>query len=228
MMISKSTFWRAMRLLVLVSIAFVVIINEREWLAVLPAALLHEAGHYIAARLCGAPTGGIRMDLLGARIEVRGILSYGKEFAVACGGPVMNLLSAAMVFGLQQQALLKDTEAVSFFLRFPRFRAFEPFAGGYAGRWANALDCLIRVVLSLRGKYLSEDHHHPVSCSSVAFGSIRLALGISHDFSLYFHTDPALSVHVSRRPAEGGMKFFACHKRRLRYDIRRRLDLIMV
>jgi len=115
MMISKSTFWRAMRLLVLVSIAFVVIINEREWLAVLPAALLHEAGHYIAARLCGAPTGGIRMDLLGARIEVRGILSYGKEFAVACGGPVMNLLSAAMVFGLQQQALLKDTEALSLF-----------------------------------------------------------------------------------------------------------------
>ena len=115
-MMNKSTFRKTIRLFCLLSFTLIVIVVEREWLVVLPAALLHEGGHFLAARLCGAETKGLRFDLLGARMEVGGLLSYGKEFTIACGGPLMNLLCAAALYKLQKQGLVGDSQAASLFL----------------------------------------------------------------------------------------------------------------
>jgi Zn-dependent protease len=61
------------------------------------AALLHELGHAAVAWGCGVPVKTLRLDLFGARMELGGMLSYGRELAVAAGGPLANLLSAALV-----------------------------------------------------------------------------------------------------------------------------------
>jgi stage IV sporulation protein FB len=63
----------------------------------IPAAvLLHELGHLAAARLWGVRVDGLRLDLLGARLSLRGTVSYGQEMAVAAGGPAVNLLTAVL------------------------------------------------------------------------------------------------------------------------------------
>lgn len=60
------------------------------------AALLHEAGHLLAARLLGIPLGRFRLGLRGARLEVKGrMLSYGEEWLLAAAGPLFSLLGAA-------------------------------------------------------------------------------------------------------------------------------------
>lgn len=59
------------------------------------AALLHEMGHVVAARLCRVRISGMRLDLFGARLQLPGLLSYRQESAVALGGPAANLLTAA-------------------------------------------------------------------------------------------------------------------------------------
>ena len=80
--------------------------REREWLYILPAALIHEGGHYLAALVCGVHVKGIRLDLLGARMEISGLLSYGREFFVAMGGPLMNLLSVAVTHFLMKTGVI--------------------------------------------------------------------------------------------------------------------------
>ncbi len=65
-------------------------------LLTLAAALLHELGHLLAARLLKIPLGQLRLDFLGARMEVRGrMLSYGEEWLLAAAGPMISLLAAA-------------------------------------------------------------------------------------------------------------------------------------
>lgn len=64
------------------------------------AALLHELGHAAVAWGCGIPVRSLRLDLFGARMELGGVLSYGRELAVAAGGPLVNLLSAALAYPL--------------------------------------------------------------------------------------------------------------------------------
>ncbi len=68
--------------------------GDREWIAVLGAAALHEGGHLLAARLCGVRVKGFRFGILGARMALDGLLPYGKEFFIAAGGPLINLLCA--------------------------------------------------------------------------------------------------------------------------------------
>ncbi|MBR5124673.1 MAG: hypothetical protein IKU90_06025 [Clostridia bacterium] len=64
---------------------------------VVVAALLHELGHAVAAWGLGAPIRSLRLDLFGARMELGGMLSYGQEWMIAMGGPLVNLLSAVLV-----------------------------------------------------------------------------------------------------------------------------------
>lgn len=90
--------------------------QEREWLYILPAALLHEGGHYLAALTCGAKVKGLRMDLLGARMEVDGLLSYGKELFIAAGGPLVNFVTAALAYLLVSRGLLPDGEGAALFI----------------------------------------------------------------------------------------------------------------
>ena len=67
---------------------------------IIAAAVLHELGHAAAAWGWGVPIKTLRLDLFGARMELGGMLSYGDELAVAAGGPLVNLLSAALVLPL--------------------------------------------------------------------------------------------------------------------------------
>ena len=65
-------------------------------LVTLIAALLHELGHLLAARLLKIPLGELRLGFLGARIEVRGrMLSYGEEWLLCAAGPLTSLAFAA-------------------------------------------------------------------------------------------------------------------------------------
>ena len=60
------------------------------------AAALHECGHLGAARVLHIPFGQMKLDFLGARLEVRGrMLSYGEEWILASAGPLASLLGAA-------------------------------------------------------------------------------------------------------------------------------------
>lgn len=61
------------------------------------AAFLHECGHLLAARLLQIPLGQLRMDFLGARMEVVGrLLSYGEEWLLCAAGPLTSLLISAL------------------------------------------------------------------------------------------------------------------------------------
>ena len=66
--------------------------------AAMLAALWHECGHLLAARLMHIPLRALRLDLLGARIEVGGrLLSYGEEWLLAAAGPLFSLLGSLIV-----------------------------------------------------------------------------------------------------------------------------------
>ena len=61
------------------------------------AAFLHECGHLLAARLMQIPLGQLRLDFLGARMEVTGrMLSYGEEWLLCAAGPLTSLGVAAL------------------------------------------------------------------------------------------------------------------------------------
>ena len=65
--------------------------------ATVVAVLLHESGHLLAAWLLGVRMRGLRLDLLGARLDTDGrMLSFGEEWLLAAGGPMASLLTAAL------------------------------------------------------------------------------------------------------------------------------------
>ena len=63
---------------------------------ILSAAAVHEAGHFAALHLLGAPVRGVRIGLFGAVMEAdRSALGYGAELLALLAGPGANLLCAA-------------------------------------------------------------------------------------------------------------------------------------
>ncbi|MBR3893919.1 MAG: hypothetical protein IKJ35_02105 [Clostridia bacterium] len=75
------------------------ILGDRSGLCLVTvvAALLHEGGHLIAARLLRIPISGVRMSFLGARLEVSGrVMSYGEEWLLCAAGPFASLCAAAL------------------------------------------------------------------------------------------------------------------------------------
>jgi len=68
-------------------------------LAVLLAALLHEAGHLAALRAFGVRAGKVRLGALGAVIKAEEAhrLSYGDELLVTLAGPAVNLILAPLL-----------------------------------------------------------------------------------------------------------------------------------
>ena len=60
--------------------------------AVLLAALCHEAGHYMALRLCGGRLAGVSVSAFGAQMHIRDRyrLSYGREALCVLTGPLVN------------------------------------------------------------------------------------------------------------------------------------------
>ncbi len=75
--------------------------ESRPWLIVAAAALVHELGHIAAARWVGVGIRGMKLDLFGARLELGGLMSYGRECLIAAGGPLASLLSVAVLYPLQ-------------------------------------------------------------------------------------------------------------------------------
>ena len=103
---------------------------EREemilWLGFLPAVFVHEAGHLLVARWCGVKVDGMKLDLLGARISLDGMVSYGHEFLVAFGGPLANFLcSFALYMALGKEVWLLQDMLSSFFVSSVTLGAFN-------------------------------------------------------------------------------------------------------
>lgn len=87
--------------------------GSRPWLIVAAAALVHELGHIAAARWVGVGIRGMKLDLFGARLELGGLLSYGREFWIAAGGPLASFLSVAVLYPLNT---LRGREGIELFL----------------------------------------------------------------------------------------------------------------
>lgn len=68
------------------------------WCTVAVAVLLHEGGHGLMAACLGVRMRKLRPELFGARLELEGVISYPREWWVAVGGPLANLLSAVAVY----------------------------------------------------------------------------------------------------------------------------------
>ena len=69
----------------------------RPLLTILTAAAIHECGHLLILRLCGAHVFGFRLSVLGAVLETDcARLSYGRELAAICAGPAANFLAASL------------------------------------------------------------------------------------------------------------------------------------
>lgn len=61
------------------------------------AAIVHELGHIAAAKAAGIRIEGMHLGLLGARLSLSdGVISYGKEAAVALAGPGINIFCAML------------------------------------------------------------------------------------------------------------------------------------
>ncbi len=82
----------------LLLLAFAVLSGWEWLLASLLAAALHEAGHLLVLRVCGAGRGRLRIDAAGLCWEHRGrLLSYGQELLAVLAGPLMNVCFAFLL-----------------------------------------------------------------------------------------------------------------------------------
>ena len=71
----------------------------RITLAVIARALLDEAGHISAAQLLVIELQKLSLDLLGAKLQLSGhLISYKDEMVLCLAGPLLNFISAAMIF----------------------------------------------------------------------------------------------------------------------------------
>ena len=90
--------------------------TEHElWLCLLFAILTHELGHIVLSKLCHVPVTGLSLDLFGARLQLDGMVSYGQEFFIALGGPLVNLLTAGVLYATLGEAVWQDGGWVSTF-----------------------------------------------------------------------------------------------------------------
>ena len=96
------------------------------------AALLHECGHLLAARWMKIPLRSMRIDLLGARLDVGDrLLPYGEEWLLAASGPLASLLFAALACPLWHRFSLAFVfSAVSLLLGLLNLLPVGSFDGG--------------------------------------------------------------------------------------------------
>jgi len=67
------------------------LLGKENGVVIVCAIILHEGGHWLAAKLCHVRISGLRIDACGLRMGMEGVISYGTELAVAMGGPLVNL-----------------------------------------------------------------------------------------------------------------------------------------
>ncbi|MBQ5833525.1 MAG: hypothetical protein IIW36_01810 [Clostridia bacterium] len=138
---------RSLRMTPLIAVLILgMIVSDRSGVCALTvtAALLHEMGHLVAAGMLRIPLGQLRLNLLGARLEVRGrMLTYGEEWILCAFGPLFSLLGAA-VGGLfwQTWERARIFSCASLLLGLLNLLPIRSFDGG------RMLDCTLSVVLS--------------------------------------------------------------------------------
>ena len=82
------------------------------------AALLHEIGHLLAARIMKIRVSGIKFDFSGARICTSGNLSYKEELFLSGAGPLANIfaftlvIKAAKIREIPAKSLLEGAESL--------------------------------------------------------------------------------------------------------------------
>ena len=96
------------------------------------AATAHELGHLLAARLLGIPLRSMRLDMLGARLDIGGrILTYGEEWALCAAGPIFSLLLAAVpVFWWDRCSFARELSCLSLLLGGLNLLPIRNFDGG--------------------------------------------------------------------------------------------------
>ena len=91
--------------------------------ATLIAALFHECGHLLAAALQSIPIRLMEIDLFGAKIHPRGLItSYKKEILLAVAGPAFSLLLGVFLLphsGIFAQTLKASTLSLALFNLLP-------------------------------------------------------------------------------------------------------------
>lgn len=90
---------------VFIGVDFVILIsilylldNNGIFVFALLAAAIHEIGHLLAMKLCGATLSCIRLGIYGVRIEMQSypLISYGKEIIIALAGPFFGGILALL------------------------------------------------------------------------------------------------------------------------------------
>ena len=97
----------------------------------LAAACVHESGHFLAARLLHIPLRGLRLDFIGARMELCGALpSYGSEWLLCAAGPFFSLLASAAAAPLWQIEAARIFSCASLVLGLLNLLPIRGFDGG--------------------------------------------------------------------------------------------------
>ena len=123
------------------------------------AATVHEGGHLLAARLLGIPLRSMRLDMLGARLDIGGrILTYGEEWALCAAGPIFSLLFAAVpVFLWERFSFARELSCLSLLLGGLNLLPIRNFDGGRM---------LASFLSAIMGERFSE---HVITACSVLF-----------------------------------------------------------
>ena len=114
-------------------LATFVLLTDRTGIGALTllSAFLHECGHLAAARGMGLTPREVRLDLLGARMEISGrVLSYGEEFLLAAAGPLTSLLLSLAAVPLWRYGAARSFSAVSLLLGLLNLLPIRTFDGG--------------------------------------------------------------------------------------------------
>ena len=114
--------------------------------ATLLAALWHECGHLLAARLMHIPLRNMQIDFTGARLEIGGrMLGFGEEWMLAAAGPTASLFGGALA-GLFWEELPVSLyfSAASLLLGILNLLPVRSFDGG------RMLECMLSRFLSVR------------------------------------------------------------------------------
>ncbi len=138
-----------LRILPTVALATALLLMEQREICLLTllAALLHECGHILAARLMRIPLCDLRMDFLGARLEVGGrMLSFGEEWMLSAAGPLASLLCSAVAACLWKSSTYAAIfSCASLVLGLLNLLPIQGFDGGRMTETTLSFFCGVRV-----------------------------------------------------------------------------------
>ena len=173
------------------------------------AALLHETGHILSAKMQKIKLKEIKFGIFGAKIETdERLTSYKSELFLALAGPLANLISAAMVFALfyaSGASAAEMLEASSELLISGRSDAW-----GYLGFFA--LSSLVHAATNLV-PISGFDGGRVLYCALAALTSERLAeriLSLTTAFSVFVIWTVALYLMLKISSGIGIYAFAAC------------------